>query len=243
MDRKTYIIGDVHGEYDTLLKLVMTLPKNARLIFVGNLIDKGDNSSKVIQFIRNNNYECVQGNHEWMMANYGQQFLTIYPNNPQYTLDNLWINHGGLPTLKSYGLIAHNSKKNIFEIIDNHQAQEVFQDDIKWINTLPLYIEIENSQNNNIVISHASISEVWGLHKDKKRYPIFEEYALWNSALPTKESKVFNIHGHVPTKYIQTDKHSLNINTGCYLKKCGYGKLSAYCLETNAIISVERVKQ
>ncbi len=37
----TYIIGDVHGEYDTLLALVDKLPKDAKLIFVGDLVDRG----------------------------------------------------------------------------------------------------------------------------------------------------------------------------------------------------------
>jgi len=36
-----YIIGDIHGEYQVLLKLIEKLPKDAKLIFVGDLIDKG----------------------------------------------------------------------------------------------------------------------------------------------------------------------------------------------------------
>ena len=39
--QKHYIIGDVHGEYQTLLALVEKLPKDAKLIFVGDLIDRG----------------------------------------------------------------------------------------------------------------------------------------------------------------------------------------------------------
>ena len=37
----TYIIGDVHGHYQTLLSLVAKLPQDAKLIFVGDLIDRG----------------------------------------------------------------------------------------------------------------------------------------------------------------------------------------------------------
>ncbi len=36
-----YIIGDIHAEYQTLLALVEKLPKDARLIFVGDLISRG----------------------------------------------------------------------------------------------------------------------------------------------------------------------------------------------------------
>ncbi|MBU1658499.1 hypothetical protein KKG72_05520 [bacterium] len=31
---QTYIIGDVHGEYDTLSKLIEKLPKEAEIIFL-----------------------------------------------------------------------------------------------------------------------------------------------------------------------------------------------------------------
>lgn len=33
-----YVIGDVHGHYDTLIALVAKLPRDARLVFVGDRI-------------------------------------------------------------------------------------------------------------------------------------------------------------------------------------------------------------
>lgn len=50
--KKTYIIGDIHGEYDTLIKLIEKLPFNAEIIFVGDLIDRGAKSREVIELIR-----------------------------------------------------------------------------------------------------------------------------------------------------------------------------------------------
>ena len=44
-----YIIGDVHGEYDTLMRLVSKIPSEAKLIFVGDLIDRGSQSVEVIR--------------------------------------------------------------------------------------------------------------------------------------------------------------------------------------------------
>jgi len=41
---KHYIIGDVHGEYQTFLALVEKLPKDAKLVFAGDLIDRGSQS-------------------------------------------------------------------------------------------------------------------------------------------------------------------------------------------------------
>ncbi|MCF6206994.1 MAG: metallophosphoesterase [Sulfurovum sp.] len=62
-----YIIGDVHGEYDALMRLVAKLPKDAKLIFVGDLVDRGSRSADVVKFVRENAHSCVMGNHEEMM--------------------------------------------------------------------------------------------------------------------------------------------------------------------------------
>lgn len=47
----TFVIGDVHGCYYTLLNLVKKLPSDANLIFVGDLCDKGNFSKEVIEFV------------------------------------------------------------------------------------------------------------------------------------------------------------------------------------------------
>ena len=89
-----------------------------------------------------------------------------------------------------------------------------------------------------MVISHASMADVWHLAKDEKRQKEFEEYVLWNRKNPKIDVEIFNIFGHTPTKHIDTSKHFINVDTGCYIKnKSGYGKLSAYCVQTNEIIS------
>ncbi len=54
MSKKTkniFVIGDVHGCYHTLVKLVEKLPKKAELIFVGDLCDRGNFSRNVIDFV------------------------------------------------------------------------------------------------------------------------------------------------------------------------------------------------
>ncbi|MDY0264258.1 MAG: metallophosphoesterase [Sulfurospirillum cavolei] len=41
-----YVIGDVHGHFDTLKALVAKLPTEATLVFVGDLVDRGRQSSE-----------------------------------------------------------------------------------------------------------------------------------------------------------------------------------------------------
>ena len=75
-----WVIGDVHGEYDILMQLIHKLPINAKICFVGDLIDRGANSCEVIEFIINNNYDCVMGNHE-------ELFLEYAPNKDEFGND------------------------------------------------------------------------------------------------------------------------------------------------------------
>lgn len=65
---RTIFIGDVHGCYKELKHLLDEISfdeKEDRLIFVGDLINKGPHSLKVLDFVVRNDYECVLGNHEW----------------------------------------------------------------------------------------------------------------------------------------------------------------------------------
>ncbi len=78
-------IGDVHGMFDLLLKLIDKLPKNNELCFLGDLIDRGPESKEVVDYVRDNNHLCVMGNHEDMMLD---AFTHIES-------ENIWIYNGG----------------------------------------------------------------------------------------------------------------------------------------------------
>ena len=63
----TFIVGDVHGCFDELMLLLEKAEYSSqkhRLMFVGDLINKGEDSLKVLKWVRQNNLECVIGNHE-----------------------------------------------------------------------------------------------------------------------------------------------------------------------------------
>ena len=70
------IVGDIHGEIDALNSLLDVLgydengdhPEQRKLIFVGDLCDRGADSLAVIQrvktLIEQGNAQCILGNHE-----------------------------------------------------------------------------------------------------------------------------------------------------------------------------------
>jgi len=238
----TYVIGDVHGHYDTLQILVQKLPQDAKLIFVGDLIDRGPKSAQVVKFVRHGGHSCVMGNHEDMMVHYGISFLKVYPKttNPSY-LHN-WYNNGGAATLFSYGLIKYDIEKGI-ECAQEDAKLEQFIDDLEWMKKLPLYIELDTKHLSQkpVVISHACIGHVWKFRNDKSNQETFREYVLWNRKQPPPNMPIFNIFGHTPIDfYIEIGENHVNVDRGCYRNSYGYGELAAYCIETCEVVSVNR---
>lgn len=75
-DNKIDIIGDIHGEYDALVNLLLNMgydlkgnhTEDRKLVFVGDLCDRGPDSPAVIKLVKtlveNGNAQAILGNHE-----------------------------------------------------------------------------------------------------------------------------------------------------------------------------------
>jgi serine/threonine protein phosphatase 1 len=94
-----YAIGDIHGEYDKLRQLIDILDKDAtEYIFLGDYIDKGEESDKVIEYLAELTKfaKCIflMGDHEFMW----QQYLLT-------ERDEYWsfiANYGGIKTIENH---------------------------------------------------------------------------------------------------------------------------------------------
>ena len=66
MNERTILIGDVHGcleELRTLVELIRPRPSD-RVLFLGDLINRGPDSAGVVRFVHDAGFECLLGNHE-----------------------------------------------------------------------------------------------------------------------------------------------------------------------------------
>ena len=64
---KTIVIGDIHGCFDELCELLDLIGPTAddRIIAIGDIVDRGPDSEKVLEFFRDQpNAVSLMGNHE-----------------------------------------------------------------------------------------------------------------------------------------------------------------------------------
>jgi len=101
---KIFAIGDIHGCFDKLQKLVQKLPVDQQLdtlVFIGDYIDRGSSSKEVVDYVielkgKFNNVICLTGNHEQMFLNYLAG-----------TDEAMYLYNGGDKTLLSYGMLPY----------------------------------------------------------------------------------------------------------------------------------------
>ena len=67
-----YVIGDVHGKAGMLEDLLKTWDGQTQLLFLGDLIDRGEDSRRVLVMVKdlvdNQGAICLSGNHEYMFS-------------------------------------------------------------------------------------------------------------------------------------------------------------------------------
>lgn len=68
------LVGDIHGQYIQLRKLLRKVHYNKKsdhILVLGDFITKGPDSIKVLDFLIDNKIDCILGNHEWyVLQNY-----------------------------------------------------------------------------------------------------------------------------------------------------------------------------
>lgn len=204
------VIGDIHGCLFTLKSLYDKLIRETENIYsVGDLIDRGKHSKKVVQFCSLQNIIPVRGNHEEMLIN---AIETLKPDSDfQYSYPvSSYFQNGGGKTQESY--------IDTPLIDDFPKFASVFKqtEDYEYLKSFPLKIEFDK-----VVITHAGIVKGAAVNDD----------VLWNRRDPSDIGKL-QIFGHTPVTDINIKEGIFaGIDTGCVY---GEGRtLSAVIVDTN----------
>ena len=156
-DKEIYVIGDIHGNLDTLLKLIEIINKNNPevVIFLGDIVDRGPKQLEclliilALKILDSQKYYLLKGNHETLEMNqyYGffqdfirrfndqskfNKILSIYNVLPICVSINKTILclHGGIPQDINILNKLRGQKCRDFKVIFDSIAQEVYQ--IMW---------------------------------------------------------------------------------------------------------------
>lgn len=212
MSEQIYIIGDVHGCFNTLLELIKQFPNKERskICFVGDVIDRGLFSCDVVELIIQNDYKMVMGNHERRLLNNKFEFL-----NNKVPFDRSWFfGNGGEATYRSY----------------LGQSTEFKQRHVDFLESRPVYLEFKEHKNQNgehLVVSHSAVGNMWELRNDKYASEEFRRHLLSGRGDELQVSGIFNVYGHTPVREVKFYKNSADIDTGCVFNEVGFDKLSA----------------
>lgn len=93
----------------------------------------------------------------------------------------------------------------------------ILQEHLKWLNTLPLYLEykhLKTSDNRYLVVSHSHILNSWKYRnypKTSNEYKLFEKETLLSRYKKFDNINIFNVFGHTLIQNPKIDNYRANI--------------------------------
>lgn len=194
--KKFKVVPDLHGNHQ-LLQLVLSDwdENNEFLIFLGDLIDRGPESlkivKKVMELVENKKAICIRGNHEEM-------FL-YFMKHGRYYIDYLSPFVGGMDFIENMieELINDGYEESYLGELDNllPLISKKYADVIQFFKDMPLYVETEH-----ILFVHGGITPYATSIEEMK-----DKDFIWGEPLYYKTNHKYNklvISGHYPTKQI-----------------------------------------
>jgi protein phosphatase len=226
------IIGDVHGCFDELTELLEKLdytvsadgtcvpPEGRRLIFVGDLVDRGPKSPEVVRLVmdisRAGHALAVPGNHDIKLMRWLQG-------------KEVTVSHGLEKSIDQFGLynLEHQGfKQEAEQFFDALVSHYVF-DDGKLVVAHAGMKETMQGRGSGKVREFALFGETTGETDEfglPVRYPWAQEY----------RGRAMVVYGHTPVPEPEWLNRTIDIDTGCVFG----GKLTALRYPELELISV-----
>ena len=195
---KDYFVGDIHGCYEQLMEALEKIKFNPdvdRLISVGDLVDRGPDSVKCLNLLKEPWFHAVSGNHEDMMI---KSFRREWPTHN-------YIQNGG---------------KWFFHLPYEQQEELVLLADTK----MPLVIEVE-TDIGTIGVIHANAPDDWQKYHQLNDDEDFFDDALVEDTIwgrrriyGNQSGRVKGIDyvvvGHTPVEVVTVLENIVYIDTG-----------------------------
>ena len=131
-----FVVGDIHGKAQMLEEIMTEWDGKAQLVFLGDLIDRGENSKRSIEIVKDyvdhHGAVCLSGNHEYM-------FLA-WLDNPEERYDH-YRRNGGDTTINS--LLGRPLDAPVDGVADAQAIESTVPELVAFIRSLPFDYETE----------------------------------------------------------------------------------------------------
>lgn len=226
------IIGDIHGCFDELRDLVETLgysvtemehkfqighPESRKLIFAGDLVDRGPKTPQVIRFVKDaveqGQAYCVLGNHDDKLKR-------------ALKGANVKIAHGLQESLDQMALESEQFRADTIQFLDGLISHYVFDDAKLAVAHAGIKAEFIG-QGAPSIKQFCMYGETTGETDEfglPVRYPWAEDY----------RGDTLIVYGHTPVPEVEWVNNTINIDTGCVFG----GKLTALRYPEKELVSV-----
>ncbi len=229
------LIGDVHGCFDELEALmgklgyviegktpyVVSHPEGRKLVFVGDLVDRGPKTPEVLRIVMDmckaGVAYCVSGNHDYKLRKALQG-------------RDVTIKHGLAESLEQI----------------SHESGEFKRDTIAFLEGLISHYVFDDGR---LAVSHAGLKEHY-IGRGSPRIRSFAMYGettgeIDEFGLPVRHNwakdyrgKTMLVYGHTPVPDPEWLNNTLNIDTGCVFG----GKLTALRYPEKEIVQVDALR-
>ena len=217
-----WIIGDIHGCLKELECLLQKLPREEKLLFLGDYIDRGPDSKGTVERLLKEKKRSIflMGNHEDM--------LLSYYHKPESPPGQAWLlgGNGGRSTLASYGLEPGDP---FDKLPFSHR---------EFYTKLRLYYE-----NEDFIAVHAGlrVQPPFRIDAQKRRDLLWIRHEWLQNEDQWPGKKIY--YGHTPSRFflgtemeneIIRGQKSIGLDTGCVYG----GSLTALRTEDETIIQI-----
>jgi serine/threonine protein phosphatase 1 len=221
---RVYVIGDVHGEMGLLQKLLVAIEQDdvarkavtkKRLIFLGDLIDRGAGSAQVVSLLVE--AQRVSSELVVLMGNHEAAFLESIDGNA--AAQRLWLEHGGSATLHSYGIETLREEESPEQFARRLRAS-IPHEIIDWLGELPM-----TARSGDYFFCHAGVRPGTALNRQKPQDLLWIRHEFLDDQ---RDHGAVIVHGHsICGPEVEFHPNRINVDTGAY----STGILSALGLE------------
>lgn len=224
-NERVYVVGDVHGRHDLLIRLLRKIANDAaqfdddrqfRLIFLGDYIDRGDDSRSVLSTLS----ALHQGDSQqitFLLGNHEAALLAFLQNPTEH---KSWLNFGAAQTLASYGVPATRTRPSVEELYSVREALfGALGPHLGFLRTLePL------ARSGDVIFAHAGLNPNRSLD-DQRINDLIWGHPEFLTDTPLDGYRI--VHGHYDDAEPLTLPGRLCVDTGAYYT----GRLTAVRLD------------